>query len=100
VIMAAEAVIVVTMFTLRQRVIPGHYLGRTIAITRTISAAPVPLAAMVGGYMLTQMDGGALVSTSAVLLLVCGVGGLFTPIARVDRVIRYQEPPPEIGRTS
>lgn len=101
-IMAAEAVIVVTMFTLRQRVIPGPYLGRTIAITRTISAAPVPLGAMAGGYMLTQLDGdiSALAGASALLLLVCGVGGLFTPIARAERAICYQDPPPAIGRTS
>ena len=47
-----------TMFTLRQSLIPGPYVGRVVGITRTISAVPVPVAAIFGTYLLRQVDGG------------------------------------------
>ena len=81
IVLAAEAVIVVTMFTFRQRVVPSHSLGRVAAVTRTISALPIPLAAVVGGYILSITGGDmrAVIATSAIILLACGIGGLLTP---------------------
>lgn len=82
--LAAEAVIVATMFTYRQRIVPSHCLGRVAAVTRTVSALPIPLAAITGGYILSITGGDmrAMIAASAVVLLSCGVGGLLTPFVK------------------
>ena len=79
--MACEAMIIVTMFTHRQRLIPNRYLSRTVAIARTICYIPVPIAAMTGGYLLTVFDGNmdGLIIISAAVLVLCVAVGLFTP---------------------
>ena len=79
--MACEAMIIVTMFTERQKLIPNRYLSRTVAITRTICYVPVPIAAMTGGYLLTMFGGDmtGLIVISAAVLVLCAVVGLFTP---------------------
>lgn len=78
---AAEATIVVTMFTERQRLLPSEYLSRTVAITRTISYVPVPIAAISGGYLLSAFGGNMniLIVTSAAVLAACVMIGFFTP---------------------
>lgn len=77
----AEAIIVVTMFTERQRQVPQQYLSRTVAITRTISYLPVPIAAITGGILLSAFGGDmtGVIVISAVVLVLCVVLGLFTP---------------------
>ncbi|KAA2242141.1 MFS transporter [Salinarimonas soli] len=86
-LMGARAVIIVTMFTYRQRVIPQAYLGRTVAITRTISYVPVPVSAVVGGYVLAQTGGNmqAVLLMSVGTLLACALLGLLTPFARAQQ---------------
>lgn len=89
--MASEAVIVVTMFTERQRVVPTQYLSRVVAITRTISYVPVPLAAMLGGYILAMQSGNMsiVILLSVIVLVTCVVIGIFTPFVktRTDAIL-------------
>lgn len=87
--MGAEATIVVTMFTERQRVVPAQYLSRVVGITRTISYIPVPIAATLGGYMLATGGGemSAVIVVSTISLVVCVAIGAFTPFVRpLERV--------------
>ncbi len=87
--MAIEAIIVVTMFTLRQRAVPAEFLGRTVAITRAISFAPIPVAAVLGGWLiqLTNSMVPVIVASAAVLLLT-SIWGWFTPFPVATRELR------------
>jgi predicted MFS family arabinose efflux permease len=49
-----NAVIVVTYFTLRQQVTEGAYLGRTVAVTRVANFSAIPLASVLGGWLLSS----------------------------------------------
>lgn len=82
--MGAEAAIVVTMFTERQRLVPPSHLSRAVGITRTISYVPVPIAAVLGGYLiaLNQGDMRFAIYLSAAVLLLCTLLGLFTPFIK------------------
>ena len=44
-------IIVVTYFTLRQKVVPTHLLSRTVAVTRMISHLAIPLASVSSGLL-------------------------------------------------
>jgi len=81
---ASEAMIVVAMFTLRQRAIPQSYLSRTVAITRAVSYLPVPVAAVVGGAILARTGGDmtVVIALSVASLCLCVAIGLFTPFVR------------------
>lgn len=46
-----SGIIVVTYFTLRQKVVPNHLLSRTVAVTRMISHLAIPLASICSGLL-------------------------------------------------
>ena len=86
--MALESIIVVTMFTLRQRLVPADYLGRTVAITRAISFSSIPLAALVGGWLIQQTGGmSAVIWLSSSVLIVSGIWGWFTPFPNQQKKV-------------
>jgi MFS family permease len=81
VIEAFDAVIVVTYFTLRQRIIPAEYLGRAVAITRLVSYAAIPIASLMGGWVLhTWGDFNEVVVIGAGTMIAGGCYGWFTPL--------------------
>ena len=75
------SMLVVTMFTLRQQLVPPSHLGRTVAATRTMSFATIPFAAYLGGSLLERTgDINGLIVLSGGTLLATGIAGLFTPL--------------------
>ena len=87
--MALEAVVVITMFTLRQRIVPAGFLGRTVAITRAISFSSIPIASVVGGWLIQYTGGMTMVIvTSGAVLIVTSIWGWFTPFPTAE--LRYQ----------
>ncbi len=48
---ALNAIIIVTFFTLRQRLTPAHLLSRTVAFTRMVSYLAIPAGAISGGFI-------------------------------------------------
>jgi predicted MFS family arabinose efflux permease len=55
-LMASRAVIIVAMFTYRQRAIPQEYLSRVVAIQRTCAYSAIPVSAVVGGFLLSRSN--------------------------------------------
>jgi Na+/melibiose symporter-like transporter len=80
-IMAARSIVIVTMFTYRQRAIPQGLLSRVVAIQRTIAYIAVPISAMAGGYILSETNNMQLViGISVAVLLGSTLIGLASPI--------------------
>ena len=91
---------VVTWFTLRQRIVPGHLLGRVVALTRMLAFSSIPLAAVLGGALL-RLAGSVdvVIILSAGLRALVGLGGCLTAMARS---VREAEDPPraDAGRAT
>jgi MFS family permease len=82
IVMALSTVNIVTWFTLRQQTVPSHLLGRVIATTRLIAFFSIPLAALVGGWLLaTTQNMYLIIGIAALLRIVVGGLGFFTPLA-------------------
>ena len=96
IVMAARAIIIVTMFTYRQRVIPQQFLSRTVAIQRTVAYIAVPVSAMAGGYILEVTGGNmqlVIAISVGVLLLSCMVGFLSPLYTSNPQANRHPELP-------
>lgn len=78
---AFGAVNVVTYFTLRQRAVPKHVLGRAVAITRLISFSSIPVAAMAGGLLLEHTSIAVVIFLCGAIRLSAGLIAAFTPLA-------------------
>jgi predicted MFS family arabinose efflux permease len=79
---AFNSVIIVTYFTLRQQSVPSCLLGRTIAVTRLISYAAIPVASLVGGGLLQAVGHiEFLIVLSALIMTVGGILGWLSPLA-------------------
>ncbi len=73
----ALSAVVVTFFTLRQRVVPATLLGRTVGVTRFISYAAIPPASILGGVIMDRFRseaavmgiGGAVIIAGSVLAM-------------------------------
>ncbi|MDR2008067.1 MAG: MFS transporter [Alphaproteobacteria bacterium] len=75
------AVNVVAFFTLRQKVVPSEILGRSVAITRMISYASIPLAAILGGMTLNATNNVILIIViAASVRILMGILAIFTPL--------------------
>jgi predicted MFS family arabinose efflux permease len=70
-----DNIVPVVWFTLRQKIVPAHLLGRAVAFTRLIAFAPIPVVAVLGGAVLVSTQSMPLMITLAALCHV-GVGGL------------------------
>ncbi|MFJ8631145.1 MFS transporter [Streptomyces sp. NPDC093568] len=68
----------VAWFTLRQRIVPGHLLGRVVATTRMLAFASIPVAALVAGAVESSFhDIYVLITIGALLrLLIAGLAYL------------------------
>ncbi len=79
-----ETSIIICMFTYRQKAIPQTHLSRVISIARTISWIPMPIAPIIGGYLLNNFNDGysiiLYISVSSYLL--CCIIMLFTPLTK------------------
>lgn len=49
-----QSFIVVSFFSLRQRVVPKNLLGRAVAVSRLLAYAAIPISAICGGYILER----------------------------------------------
>ncbi|MGK2740362.1 MFS transporter [Tepidicaulis sp. LMO-SS28] len=83
--MALESIVVVTMFTLRQRLVSSEFLGRTVAITRALSFSSIPIAAAIGGWMI-ELNGNmnAVIWASGIVLMACALWAYTTPFPRQE----------------
>lgn len=71
----------VTWFTLRQRIVPAHLLGRVVALTRLIAFAAIPVAAVVGGVLLNATGNMYYIITiAAIVRVAAGCLGFLTPL--------------------
>jgi MFS family permease len=73
---------VVVYFTLRQRVVPREFLGRAIAITRLISYSSIPVASILGGWLLERTPISTLIFIGALLRFLIGCWAWFSPLSR------------------
>ncbi|MCL2566707.1 MAG: MFS transporter [Alphaproteobacteria bacterium] len=79
---------VVAFFTLRQKVVPSEILGRSVAITRMISYASIPLAAILGGMTLNATNNVVLIILiAAVIRILMGIMAIFTPLFKTHAKI-------------
>jgi MFS family permease len=87
--MMLSTINIVTWFTLRQRIVPAHLLGRVIATTRLIAYVAIPIAAFVGGILLTSTQNMYLIIGFAALLrTTAGALGFFTPLSqRIEKTL-------------
>jgi MFS family permease len=72
---------VVVYFTLRQRVVPREFLGRAIAITRLISYSSIPVASILGGWLLERTPITTLIFIGALLRFMIGCWAWFSPLS-------------------
>jgi MFS family permease len=73
----------ITWFTLRQRVVPQHLLGRVVALTRLIAFAAIPIAASIGGLIMNATQNIYLIiALAAVIRIAVGSIGFLTPLHR------------------
>jgi hypothetical protein len=70
-----DNIVPVVWFTLRQKIVPTHLLGRVVAFTRLIAFAPIPVVAILGGAALVSTQSMPLIILLAAVCHV-GVGGL------------------------
>jgi predicted MFS family arabinose efflux permease len=81
IVSASNSVVIVTYFTLRQRVVAQNMLGRTIAITRLISYTAIPIASVFGGWILQNTQNMQIIVTvSGGVLTLSGVLGWLSPL--------------------
>jgi hypothetical protein len=81
--MMLSTINIVTWFTLRQRIVPGHLLGRVIATTRLIAYVSIPIASFVGGALLASTQNMYLIiGIAALLRTMAGAVGFFTPLSQ------------------
>lgn len=81
--MTLSTINIVTWFTLRQRTVPAHLLGRVIATTRLIAYVSIPIAAFAGGALLAATQQMYLIIGLAALLRTgAGIAGFFTPLSK------------------
>lgn len=80
-VMAFGTVTIITWFTLRQRVVPDHLLGRVVSMTRLVAYSSIPIGAMIGGY-LVSFPGSMprLILASALLRVLIGGLGFLSPL--------------------
>ncbi|WP_437648992.1 MFS transporter [Sorangium sp. So ce362] len=82
-----ETLLVVTWFTLRQRTVPEHLLGRVVATTRLIAFCPIPIASVVAGLILRVSGSTApVIAASGLLTMLVGVAAWRSPICASTRV--------------
>lgn len=80
---AFGSITIVTYFTLRQQVVPSNYLGRSIAITRLISYSAIPVASILGGWILQITSHiNYLILISGVIMIINACVGWFSPLGR------------------
>lgn len=81
IVMAARSIVIVTMFTYRQRTIPQDFLSRVVAIQRTVAYIAVPISAIIGGYILSiTNDMQPVILLSVGILAVSTLLGFLSPI--------------------
>jgi MFS family permease len=80
----STAIFIVTFFTLRHQLVPEHLLGRIVIITRLIAFGTLPIAPLVGGFLLsTTGTFWPVIALSAVSQIGIGIVALFTPLNNV-----------------
>ncbi len=85
-VVICNSIIAVNYFTLRQKVVPLKFLGRAVATTRMISFLSIPLASVVGGWIMqTYDDIRIIIYLMSIILVFCGTVGLFSPLAGSQR---------------
>ncbi|MBX9865881.1 MAG: MFS transporter [Burkholderiales bacterium] len=84
-----SSIIIITYFTLRQHVVPNQFLGRTIAATRVISYLAIPIASVIGGYILQRThDINILIYIGGITMVLTGCLGWLTPLNTIKQFIK------------
>ncbi|KRL00815.1 MFS transporter [Liquorilactobacillus capillatus] len=74
---------VITYFTLRQRTVPRHLLGRVIAVTRMVSYASIPVGSWCGGVLLAHgQTMFTVILLAGIIRTLAGVGAKLSPLGR------------------
>ncbi len=65
------AVVIVTVFTMRQKIVPSHLLSRTVAFTRMVAYIAIPAGAISGGIVFEKTNNFAWIAaiSGAIILL-------------------------------
>lgn len=85
-----QSVIVVTFFTYRQRITDISILSRVVSVTRLISYLSIPLAALVSGRLLVNVESVSTVYTISGVTILCGLSGFLF----LQRNVKVQAPCP------
>lgn len=77
------SVTVVTFFTLRQRVVPRNILGRAVAVTRLIAFSSIPIAAVLGGFLIESVGMNIIILLCVVVRVGTALFMLTTPLGKM-----------------
>lgn len=90
-VLATNSIVVVTFFTLRQRIVPTELLGRAVATSRFISFLAIPIGSLLGGWLVEHGGGiDMAILVGGMLVAVSGFMGMLMPLN--DRDARQQLP--------
>lgn len=78
----AASVVVVPWRTHRQNVVPEAYMGRVVAVQRTVGFALGPVGAVAGGFTVSHFGGSALFLAAATIQAVVWLCALRGPVGR------------------
>ena len=79
-----NAIIVVTVFTMRQRIVPVHLLSRTVAVTRMIAFLAIPAGAVSGGFMFKQTNNFAWIATISGSIILLAAIAFWRPLVSAN----------------
>ncbi|MDR0299205.1 MAG: MFS transporter, partial [Streptococcaceae bacterium] len=78
-----DNIIVISYFSLRQRVVAAEILGRVVSVTRTISYLSIPIGAFVGGILLNyHLSIYWIIWIAVIIEILSAVWAYFTPLAK------------------
>jgi DHA3 family macrolide efflux protein-like MFS transporter len=67
---AVQSVIVVTFFTLRQKMVPSEIIGRVVGVTRLVAFASIPLSAITGGFIMEYANNFKVISIFSAVVVI------------------------------
>ncbi len=86
-VLCFNSIIVVTYFTLRQKVVDINLLGRVVSVTRLIAYAAIPIATVAGSFLIKSQGVELVIVIFGSILIACGCLGWLTPLSNDEKVI-------------
>ena len=87
-VLATNSIVIVTFFTLRQRIVPAELLGRAVAVSRLVSFLAIPIGSAFGGWLATREGSLQLpILLAGLIVFASGLVGMLMPLGErvVDR---------------